>query len=114
MKKKLFYGWYIVGAGLVITAINAVFFAYGWTAFLDPIVTTFGWTMVQLSLASSLRGIETGVFNPLFGILIDRWSVRKMALLGVLTSALAALILGLTQNLIMYYVGFLIVGIGMS
>ena len=58
MKFKLFYGWYIVAGGLLLLIYNASVFAYGWSAFVNPIVSTFGWTMVQLSLASSLRGME--------------------------------------------------------
>ncbi|MBI4296074.1 MAG: MFS transporter [Chloroflexi bacterium] len=114
MRVKLFYGWYMVLAGMLITTYNSAIFAYGWTAFLNPIVMTFGWSMTQLSLAASLRGIETGVLNPVFGAMVDRWPARRMMLLGVFTAAAAALLLGLTRNLIMYYIGFLLVGIGMT
>ncbi len=114
MKFKLFYGWYIVAAGLLLAAYNASIFAYGWTAFVNPIAATFGWSMTQMSLASSLRGIETGVFNPIWGIAVDRWSPRKLMLFGVICSTLGIFCLSQTRNLAMYYGGFLIMGLGSS
>jgi MFS family permease len=114
MKLKLFYGWYIVIAGLVLASYNSSIFGYGWSAFVNPIITTFGWSMAQLSLASSLRSMETGVFNPLWGLVVDRWSPRKLMPFGVISMALGIFCLSQTRNLTMYYAGFLIMGLGSS
>jgi MFS transporter, OFA family, oxalate/formate antiporter len=114
VKKKLFYGWYIVVAGLLLSAYNASIFGYGWTAFVNPILATFGWSMTQLSLASSMRNLETGIFNPLWGTVVDRWPARRLMLIGLIFSALGMFCLSQTKNLAMYYIGFLIVGISSS
>jgi MFS family permease len=114
MKIKIFYGWYIVVAGLLLAAYYSALYTYGFTAFVNPIVATFGWSMAQLSLATSLRGLETGVFNPLWGTVVDRWSPRKLMLFGVVISAAGMFTLSMTTNLVVYYVGFLIDGIGSS
>jgi sugar phosphate permease len=114
MKIKIFYGWYIVAAGLIMAAYYSTLYVYGFTAFVNPIVTTFGWSMTQLSLASSLRGLETGVFNPLWGTVVDRWSPRKLMLFGVIITAAGMFTLSRTTNLAMYYAGFLIDGVGSS
>ena len=84
MRFKLFYGWYIVGAGLVLSAYYSALYVYGFTAFINPIMATFGWSMTQLALASSMRGLETGVFNPMWGAVVDRYSPRKLLLFGVI------------------------------
>ena len=114
MKLKIFYGWYIVAAGMLLATFNSMIFGYGWTAFVNPILATFGWSMAQFSLASSLRSMETGVFNPLWGVAVDRWSPRKLMLIGVIVTALGVFLLSQTRNLAMYYSGFLIVGLGTS
>ena len=114
MKPKVFYGWYIVVAGLVLNIYNAALFSYGWSAFVNPILTTFGWTMVQLSLASSLRGLESGIFNPLFGWIVDHYSARKLMITGLIVNASGIFLLSQTKNLGMYYGGFLLMGLGSS
>ncbi len=114
MKIKLFYGWYIVIAGFILATYNSWIFVYGWTAFLNPIIATFGWSMTQLALASSLRGIETGVFNPVWGAAIDRWPAGRMMRIGLVITALGIILLSQTRNLAMYYGGFLVMGLGSS
>lgn len=114
IKIKLFYGWYIVAVGFVLASYNQSIIGYGWTAFVNPILATFGWSMAQLSVGSSLRSIEQGVFNPLWGMVIDRWSPGKLMLFGVVFTALGMFCLSQTRNLAMYYIGFLILGVGSS
>ncbi len=114
MKLKLFYGWYIVFIGMTLAAINGSIMGYGWTAFVGPISTTFGWTMTQVSLASSLRSLEFGVFNPIWGPVVDRGSPKWLMRIGAVTTSLGLVILSQTRNLWMYYGGFLIIGVGSS
>ncbi len=114
MKFKVFYGWWIVLAGLVLSAYYSAIFVYGWTGFITPIIATFGWSMMQVSLASSLRSTESGVFNPIWGAAVDRWSPVKLMVMGVFSTGLGMLCLSQTRNLVMYYGSFLAVGVGSS
>jgi MFS family permease len=111
MKIRIFYGWYMVLAGLFLTTYYSAVFTYGWTSFVTPILATFSWSVTQLSLASTLRGIEAGIFNPLWGIAIDRWSPRKLMAIGVVFASLGVLLISRATNLWMYYAGFLVMGI---
>ena len=114
MKFKLFYGWYMVVIGMLLAAINSSIMGYGWTAFVGPISSTFGWSMAQFSLASSLRSLEFGVFNPLWGPIVDRKSPQWLMRIGTVLMASGLLCLSQAQNLFMYYAGFFIVGVGSS
>jgi MFS family permease len=114
MKPRLFYGWYIVIAGLVLSAYYSSMFIYGWTAFVNPIIVTFGWSMAQISLASSMSGLEAGVFNPLWGTVVDRWPARKLMMFGLTTTASGIFLLSQTRNLGMYFGGLLLMGLGSS
>jgi hypothetical protein len=71
--KRIFFGWYIVAATLTFLTFNSTLFVYGFTAFLNPVAETYGWTFAQISLAGSLRGLETGVLDPFVGMMADRW-----------------------------------------
>ncbi len=114
MKIKLFYGWYIVIGAMVLNFYFAALFAYGWSAFVNPILATFGWTMVQLSLATSLKGMEQGIFNPIFGWVVDHYSAKKLMIIGLIVDAAGIFLLSQTKNLAMYYSGFLLMGLGGS
>jgi sugar phosphate permease len=70
--------------------------------------------MAQISLASSLRSMETGLFNPLWGIVVDRVSPRKLMLFGVVSKVIGMYCLSKTTNIPMFYAGFLILGLGSS
>jgi hypothetical protein len=70
MKPRLFYGWYMVIAGMIMMALNSSIVSYGWTAFIGPIIQTFGWSISGISLPSAMRTLEIGVFNPMWGPIV--------------------------------------------
>ena len=110
----MFYGWYIVLAGLFIRAFNEWVVFYGFTAFINPIANTFGWSYAQISLAVSVRGMESGIVNPLVGVVSDRWSHKKLVLSGVVIVGLGLLCLSQITNLAIFYISFFIIGLGIS
>jgi len=110
----IFYGWYIVIAGVLLMAYNDFALIYGFTAFVNPIAATFGWSYAQISLAVSFRGVETGVLNPLVGTIADRFPARRLILIGIITYGLGILCISQVSNLFMFYIGFLIIGLGNS
>jgi MFS family permease len=114
LKYKLFYGWYIVISGAFLAFFFSSVVGYGWTAFVTPIAATFGWSLAQISLASSLRSLEIGVFNPLWGPAVDRWSPKWLMRIGVVCASLGLFCLSRMNNLLMYYGGFFLAGIGSS
>ena len=109
---RIFYGWWIVWAGFFISVYVGCITFYGFTAFFEPLVKEFGWSYTQISLASSLRGIEMSFLAPLIGFLVDRFGSRKMVLWGVVTVGLGLILLSVTQSLWMFYAGFILIGFG--
>jgi MFS family permease len=112
MKKKIFYGWWIVAACFLISFYVGGVIFYGLTAFLSPLREEFGWSYTQISLASSLRGLEMGVFSPLIGILVDRLGPRRVILWGTITVGLGIMLLAFTRSLAMLYGAFLLLAFG--
>jgi len=110
--KKVFFGWYIAAAGMVLAAYSSSMFVYGFTAFMTPIKAAFGWGYTQVSIAASIRGLETGTLDPLVGVMADRWPARRLILIGIVIFALGILLISQSTNLVMFYAGFLIVGLG--
>ncbi len=70
---KIFYGWWVVGACFLIFLYMGGAVVFGFTAFFEPITNELGWSYTQISLATSLRGVELGLLAPIAGLLVDRW-----------------------------------------
>ena len=109
-----FYGWYIVAASFIISfyVVGVVF--YGFTTIFKPIVEEFGWSYAQVSLAASLRGVESGLLAPLVGIMIDRWGPRRLVFFGGLLTALGLFMLSRINSLVGFYVSFSLIAVAMS
>lgn len=109
---KIFRGWWIVLACFFISLyVGAVVF-FGFTAFFKPLIKEFGWSYTQISFASSLRGLEMGIFAPLVGVLVDRFGSRKLIITGVLTTGIGLLLLSQTQTLLTFYASYLLLSFG--
>jgi MFS family permease len=78
---KLFYGWTIVGAGIVITCIG--FGAMlSLSIFLQPMSEAMGWSRTGISTAALLNWLWMGVGTFLWGALSDRIGTRVVVLCG--------------------------------
>jgi len=113
-KHKLFYGWWILGAGFFIIVYIAGFIQFGFTAFFEPIANDFGWSYTQVSLAGSLRGLEMGLFAPIVGFLVDRWGPRKLVFTGAAIIGLGLLLSSRINSLVTFYGAFMLIAAGIS
>ena len=111
---KVFYGWYIVGASLLIMLYSAGVVSFGFTAVFEPIANEFGWSYAQISLAASIRGLEIGLLAPIVGLLVDRWGPRRLIFGGSILTCVGFLILSRVSSLAMFYGAFAFIAIGMS
>ncbi len=111
---KIFYGWWIVIATFLITLYVGGVVFYGFTAIFEPIADDMEWSYTQVSLASSLRGLEAGLLAPLMGMLTDRWGPRKLLFGGGLLVATGMILLSYTDSLLTFYGAFAILALGSS
>lgn len=111
---KVFYGWWIVVAAFFTGLYMAGVVFYGFTTVFEPIAIELGWSYTQISLASSIRGLEAGLLAPLVGLLVDRWGPRRLVFSGVIFTALGLLLLGQTETLGVFYASFVLLALGMS
>ena len=111
---RLFYGWWIVGASVIISLYTAGTVFYGFTVIFEPIATELGWSYTQISLAASLRGLEMGLLAPVVGVLVDRLGPRRLMLAGCVVAAAGLLLLSRTEDLVTFYGAFVLISIGLS
>jgi MFS family permease len=110
----MFYGWYLVGACILISAYFSGVVYLGFTAAFEPLVEEFGWSYTQVSFVSSLRGMETGLLVPLTGLLMDRWGPRRLVMIGTVISGIGFILLSRVNSLALFYAAFLLIAAGLS
>ena len=78
---KIFYGWIIVGLGIVVTCIG-VGAMLMLSVFLQPMSDAMGWSRTGISTAALLNWLCMGAGSFLWGALSDRWGTRAVLLCG--------------------------------
>jgi sugar phosphate permease len=84
------------------------------SAFFNPIVEEFGWTYLVVSLAASLLAVELGILAPIAGFLTDRFGPRKVIFCSTLLSGIGLFLLSRINSLLVFYIAFGILSIGLS
>jgi MFS family permease len=78
---KLFYGWVIVGIGIIVTCIGmGSMMSLG--VYLQPISQDMGWTRTGISFTAVLAFLAMGFGSFLWGTLSDRFGTRAVVLAG--------------------------------
>jgi MFS family permease len=77
----LFYGWVVVGVGIVVTCIG-LGSMLALSVFLQPLATTMGWSRTGISAAALINWVAMGVGSFAWGALSDRFGTRAVVLSG--------------------------------
>ncbi|MGH7059464.1 MAG: MFS transporter, partial [Stellaceae bacterium] len=88
--------WVVVGAVVGLFVCNGPVLAFTFGVFLKPIMADTGWTRGEASFALSFGGIFSAIAVPVLGSMMDRWSIRRVALPGIVAFALCLCLMGLT------------------
>ena len=78
---KVFYGWVIVGVGIVVTCVGFGAMAT-LSVFLQPMAETMGWSRTGVATAALLNFLCMGVGAFMWGALSDRYGTRAVVLCG--------------------------------
>ncbi len=95
---KFYYGWYIVGVGILVNIAGTFAFSSTLSIFLKPITEELG---VSRGAFSLIRTFEIGVaamIVPLLGPWIDRHGGRGVLVLGVLMEGAGLMLSSLVQS----------------
>src|SRR5262247_452373 len=94
---RVFYGWWVVLAFSFMTFTSTgVRHAVG--PFLKPVVADLGLDRASFSAVVALSLFLYGVFMPLAGMALDRFSVRVVTTLGTVVLVLSLVLTALVRN----------------
>ena len=106
---KVFYGWWIVGASVVIDALKHGTFNRGISFYVLPVSKELGVGVAAISFADMLGRLAGGLLGPLAGFCTDRFGPRAMLIFGGVTSGLGFVLLAFSHN----YLYFILVFVGL-
>jgi OFA family oxalate/formate antiporter-like MFS transporter len=110
--KKIFYGWYIVGASLILIIMDGLLL-YSFGVFLPYLNQEFDFSRAIGSSIFSLRSFVLAFSLTLAGKLVDKYDPRKVVLAGGAIAALGVLLSGFaTKGWQLYLTYGLLIGLG--
>src|SRR5881394_3592865 len=112
--KRLFYGWYMVGAGAAMQFLQAGLMTQSFGAYVAVLQAERGWSKTALSAAAALQQLEGAILGPVLGWFIDRFGPQGMIRVGILVFGLGLMLLSQTDTLPTFYAAFLVVALGSS
>ena len=113
-KKKFDYKWVVVAVCFAMIMITLGFCSSTKSLYLDVVCDNLNIDRSAFSLNDSCRYIATAVINLFFGALVHKFGTKKLMLAGVLCLAGSMVLYATAQNLWMFYLGGVLLGIGFS
>ena len=113
-RPRIFYGWYMVAAGMGIHLWISVVWVYAKQVFFTPISMHFGWSRALMSGAFALERLEGSIVSPIEGFLVDKYGPRKIMVLGTFITGAGIMSLSFLNNIYMFYISILVVSLGQS
>ena len=113
-RPRIFYGWYMVAAGMGIHLWISVVWVYAKQVFFTPISMHFGWSRALMSGAFALERLEGSIVSPIEGFLVDRYGPRKIMVIGTFITGAGIMSLSFLNNIYMFYISILVVSLGQS
>lgn len=101
--RGVFYGYWVLLGCVLLHALGAGEYFYGFSVFYTPILLEFGWSSAVTSGAFSLSRLEGGLEGPFVGWLIDRFGARKLVFFGVALTAIGFIAMIFVDNVLMLY-----------
>jgi len=113
-RSGFFYGYFIVGASLLImSTMWALYYSFG--VFFKPLLNEFGWTKAMTSGAFSLASIMNGLLTVAVGGLTDKFGPRMVMTVCGLFLGLGFMLMSQISNVFHLYLFYgVLVGAGMS
>jgi MFS family permease len=89
--------WPLVIAAVIGFSFHSVMTSFA-GLFIGPVGDEFGWSRTEVTAGLSLSSITVTVLSPFFGVLIDRFGTRRLALPGLVAESIVMAGFALVSN----------------
>ena len=114
MGQRLFYGWWIVGAGFLCNLISIGTSSYAFSLFVKPLEKEFAWTRAGIMGGYAIMCLAMAISSPLVGKAADRYGPKKVICLGGIITSVGFASLSLLTDLQGFYLLYALIGLGVS
>ncbi len=101
---KIFFGWWIVLTGSILTLCINGYNVYGISALFKPISSELGFSRTAASVPGGVSKVEGGFEGPLAGWLCDRFGTRNVLLPGVFLAGSSLILMNYIGSLWGFYI----------
>ena len=112
--KRIFYGWYMVGAGCAMQFVQSALFLQSFGAYFAVLRDDRGWSKTELSGAAALHQVEAAILGPLLGWFIDRFGAQWVIRTGIVMFGAGFILLSYVDSLLAFYGAFIVTALGGS
>jgi sugar phosphate permease len=112
--RKIFYGWWMVGAATGLQFLQAGLVTQAFGAYLAVLSEEQGWSKTALSGAAALQQMEVALLGPVLGWLLDRFGPKIFVRAGVVIFGIGLCLLSQVQTLPAFYGAFIVIALGSS
>lgn len=89
--------WPLVLAAVIGFSFHSVMTSFA-GLFIGPVGDEFGWSRTEVTAGLSMSSVTVTVLSPFFGVLIDRFGTRRLALPGLIAKSLVMAGFALVSN----------------
>ena len=112
--KKFDYKWVIVAISFLMVCVSLGFCSSTKSLFLGTVTEYLGVDRGVFSINDSCRYIATAVLNLFFGVMVAKFGPKKLILAGIFCLIGAMVVYATATNIILFYLGGTLLGIGFS
>jgi len=112
--KRLDYKWVVIGVCFLTVMVTLGFCSSTKSLYLDVVTKKLGIDRSLFSLNDTFRFIANAIVNLFFGTLVFKFGTKRLMVAGTLCLTGSMLCYALANNLFMFYLGGVLLGIGFS
>ena len=112
--KSGYYSWLIVIAAFFYCIIWSGLSYYVFSVFIKPLQSEFGWDRSAIMVGFLFWSLTNGVASIFVGRAVDRFHPKRVMMVGAGITLIGFLGLGCIHSIFHFYLGYIIVGIGIA
>ena len=114
-KKRIFdYKWVVIGVCFLMVMITLGFCSSTKSLYLDVVCANLKIDRSAFSLNDTCRFVANAIVNLFFGALVHKFGTKKLMLAGILCLTGSMALYASATNLVMFYLGGVLLGVGFS